>query len=577
MGLTSVKARVASVKDRGDGTYAVTLAPGGRHLVWLRTKVPLRLGDLVEVIPDGTYTKDIQTHSGGVGRVTVLEGGQLSIEQSSFARRVVAPGWVNRAQSVMRRKLFAYQAEGAGWMASRLSRGIGAILADEPGLGKTIQTLSALVAARKVPFVVVCPSSVKGNWIREARYLAPKLKIVSIDGMEGPLEPAHGYVLNYELLREREAQLVSLRARCLVLDEAHSVKEPSPSPTHRAAVATRLAGAMGSAVLLTGTPLLNRPIELWRLLHIAEPRAWPDFHDFRDRYCNKPDEADPDPGVSVVTDHGEVYRLGELRMRTDEVILRRLKSDLLADLPPKQRRTYTIALDPYDRTHYESAENDVVAWLRNVRSDELARSASKNEALVRLTMLRHIAAVGKLRRALPDYLAAWFEREREPIVIFAFHQDVVAGVHAICKSLGVRRSGITGKSSSNERTSEVDRFMMGDADVFIAPIKSAGVGINLQVARHALFLERLWTPSLMNQAEDRLHRIGQNREVVVTYLDAEKTVDQYVAEVIDAKQKLIDRVVDDVDHVTAAEEERETVTAVLDKLAFQEPSSSSGN
>jgi SNF2 family DNA or RNA helicase len=467
----------------------------------------------------------------------------------------------------MRRPLFHYQAEGAAWMAERLGRSVGAILADEPGLGKTIQTLAAVVAARRTPFVVVCPSSVKGNWQREVRYLAPELRIVSLDGRQGAIEPAHGYVLNYEILREREAQLGALRARCLVLDESHSVKEPEPATTHRAAVATRLARRMGTAVLLTGTPLLNRPAELWRLLHIAEPMQWNDFGSFRQRYCLRPPEDDPNPGVSVITEHGEVYRLDELRARTDEVVLRRLKADLLAGLPPKQRRNHTVELEPYDRAHYDAAERDVVSWLSKVRSDKVARSASKNEALVRLTMLRHIAAIGKLRRALPEYLIGWYEQQREPLVIFAFHQDVIAGVHAICQRLGLRRSGITGKSSSDERTAEVDRFTMGDADVFIAPVKSAGVGINLQVARHALFLERLWTPSLMSQAEDRLHRIGQSREVVVTYFDADKTVDQYVAEVLDAKQRLIDRVVDDVERDLARAEQSETVDAVMDRLA----------
>ena len=328
--------------------------------------------------------------------------------------------------------------------------------------------------------------------------------------------------------------------------------------------------------MLTGTPLLNRPAELWRLLHIAAPDDWPSYRAFRKRYCLRPLESDPDPGIAVVTEHGEVYRLDELRARTDEVVLRRLKSELLAGLPPKVRRSLVVDLEPYDRSHYDAAESDVWSWLSAVRADRTPLSASKNEALVRLTMLRHIAAVGKLRRALPEYLEHWFDTEREPLVLFAYHQDVVAGVHEICRALGLRRSGILGKSSSVERTAEVDRFAMGEADVFVAPIKSAGTGINLQSARHALFLERLWTPSLMSQAEDRLHRIGQSRQVTITYLDAARTVDQYVAEVLAAKQQLIDRVVDDVDDQAECAEQGDTVSEVMERMAADPRLSRSG-
>ena len=557
----SLRGRVASVRLRARGSYAVTIALGSRRLGWMLTTKALRYGQLVEVIPAGTQTRPLD----GGAELTLIEGGALRIVRDAFARRVVARASVERVRAAMRRPLYAYQAEGAAWISERLKQGRGAILADEPGLGKTVQVLAALIALGATPFIVVAPSSAKMAWSREARYAAAHLRVHEVSGLSGPLPRAHGYVLNYDILRAREEQLERLAARCLVLDEAHSIKEPEPGRQHRAAVATRLGKRIGRVVMLTGSPLLNRAHEWWRLLHLADDKEWPDYVEFRERYCLRPADDDPCPGTSLVTSHGEVHRIEELQTLSDKVVLRRLKSDLLKQLPAKRRRSVLCQLDPYDRAHYDVAEKNVVAWLKRVRSDVAARAAAKNEALVKLTMLRHIAAVGKLRRALPGYLSHWYRSQRAPLVIFAYHSDVIRGVTGICRRLGLRTSGITGKTPAPRRAVEVDRFTLGEADVFIAPIGAAGVSLDLQVAAHCLFLERVWTPSLTNQAEDRLHRIGQSRLVEVTYLDAARTVDQYVARVTMAKQRLIDRVIDDVSEDDARRETQETLEGVLNR------------
>jgi SWI/SNF-related matrix-associated actin-dependent regulator 1 of chromatin subfamily A len=225
-------------------------------------------------------------------------------------------------------------------------------------------------------------------------------------------------------------------------------------------------------------------------------------------------------------------------------MLRRLKTEVLTAMPKKTRYRVMVKLDAFDQANYKKAERDVVAWLREVASDERARSASRGQAVVKLTMLRRIAAVGKLRHAVRDYLTAWFARHHRPLVIFGFHKQVLRGAYSICESLGLRVSSIQGKDSAKKRQEEVDRFSCGAADVFLAPIRSAGIGLNLQVSSDVLFLERVWTPALMLQAEDRVYRIGQERDVTVTYLDAQGTVDEYLAQVLTSKQRLIDRVVD---------------------------------
>ena len=367
-------------------------------------------------------------------------------------------------------------------------------------------------------------------------------------------------VTNYDLLRARERQLASYGFKCMVLDESHAVKEPVAGTDHRASVATRIASGIGRVVLLTGTPLLNRPAELWRSLHLVEPETWPDFEAFRTRYCQRGEDGLVD---GLVTRHGLVERVTELRCRVDELMLRRSKSDLLRKLPPKVRRVVVCSLEDRDRAHYDAAQKNVVSWLRSIGSAELASSASRSEALVRLTMLRHIAARGKLRKAVGVFLGRWFTEVKRPLVVFGFHRDVIAGVRAICARIGVRAACILGEYSGERRQAELDAFQCGAADVFVAPLRAAGVGLNLQRAADALVLERLWTPSLMHQAEDRLHRLGQTKQVTVWYLDAKDTIDSYIAEIQRDKQKLIGRVVDDV----AAEQELAEQQETIDRLA----------
>jgi SNF2 family DNA or RNA helicase len=532
---------VVSVRPRGDDTFGVTLGPGP-NVFWFRTSTPPKLGEYVH-IEDADAKRMRVGDTSNV--VTMLEGGDLTVLPDPFARRVVEVSWVKRAHEIMRRPLMPYQAEGAGWLAWRLATGRGSILGDDPGLGKTTQVLSAIASVGATPAIVCCPPSVKHNWAREARHLKPQLKVAVINGGSGVIPSAHVVVVNYAILKAREAQLVRLGAKTIIFDEAHLLKEPTPTSSHRAAVATRIAKRIGRPILMTGTVLLNRPQEMWRLLHILDPREWSSYQDFKRRYCNSPDEEEKKLKL-IITKHGQAKRIDELRALAAPYLLRRQSGRVLkTQLPPKTRRRVMVPLEEVDRKHYAAAEKDVVAWLRGFAGDARAMKAKRGQAVVKLNMLRRIAAVGKLRRAVGDYLRAWFEEEGRPLVVFAYHKQVLTGVNEICRSMGLKISRIEGKDTDKKRQEAVDRFQGGATDVFIAPIKSAGVGINLQRGSDILCLERLWTPALMNQAEGRCHRLGQSNPVLVTYLDAHGTVDEHIARVLEAKQRLIDTVVDD--------------------------------
>jgi SWI/SNF-related matrix-associated actin-dependent regulator 1 of chromatin subfamily A len=559
-----IRGRVVKVRRRDDGAYAVTIGTNGNTVVWMLSDSPMRLGERVELTPEHVNELKLAT-ANRKGNVLVVSGGELRVLPEPFSRRMVASGWYRRVAQAMRRPLFNYQLEGAAWLASRFAESKGGILADEAGLGKTAQSVAAVTAVAAFPCLLVCPATLRSNWQTEIAHSSRDLVVAQVEHEQGPMPSAHVIVVNYELLRAREVQLIQYRFRSMVVDEAHALKEPLPPRTHRAAVATRLAAHIGRVALLTGTPMLNKPEELWRQLHIVDPAEWPSYADFRRLYClPQPGEEDDEHEKPA---EPTIYNEDDLRFRIDEVMLRRTKSELLRELPPKRRISIPVELEHRDRAEYLIAEKSVVQWLMGLGAEGLAESAKKAEALVKLTMLRHLAARGKLRKAVPTFLAQWNRlRGEEPLVVFAFHQDVIAGVVRICRRMGLRLSHIDSRQSSDKRSQQVLAFQGGRTHVFVAPLRCGGLGLNLQRAANVLILERLFTPSLMEQAEDRCHRLGQTREVVAHYLDARDTVDEHVAEIIARKRALIDRVVDDVDETSEDQEQTETLQAVVERL-----------
>lgn len=560
-----VRGRAVNVRPRGDGSYAVTLVGGAdaRQYGWFSTRTPVRLGTLVEF--DGAQLERYRHAQGKDASVTIISGGDMRVVPDPWARRFVPLPWQHAVKRATRHPLYPHQIEGAAWVGARISQGQGCLLADDQGLGKTVQVLAGLLVARAFPALVVCPSSLKQNWQREvAKHLRVDLQVTVVDGIQGPIEPAHIVILNYDLLRERESQLMRLGARAIVLDEAHGLKKPNADDNHRAAVATRVAKLIGRPVLLTGTPMPNKPHELWRLLHIVEPREWPNFDEFKKRYCLRPDDDELETGRKVVTTHGRVHNLDELQVRMAPMVLRRLKKDVLRELPDKRRRSITVELMASDREHYDKAEKDVRSWLREI--GRKVSGSAEGQTLVKLQMLRRIAAMGKLRQAVPQYLHNYFCGGAPPLIIFGYHTDVSRGCRAICSRMGLRVGGIGGQDPHERRQRSIDELTAGELDVFIAPIRAAGLGINLQAASNMLFLERLWVPSAMIQAEDRCHRMGQRQQVRIDYLDAAKTVDEHIARVLSEKQKLIDAIVDDHERPDEQQLTRETLAAVIESM-----------
>jgi SWI/SNF-related matrix-associated actin-dependent regulator 1 of chromatin subfamily A len=420
-------------------------------------------------------------------------------------------------------------------------------IADEQGLGKTVQTLAALEADEAFPATVICPASVKLNWERETRHWLPGRSVAVLEGRDDEVwtdehESAEIVVLNYDILEAHLRKLIDREARALVFDESHYVKNPQ---AQRTKAALELAGSLRSDALrlaLTGTPILNRPEEL-----VAQLRALGRLREFGSgaRLARRFRSAGSDDRLHW-----------NLRARC---YVRRTKEQVLPQLPAKRHDTVPILLS--NEHEYRLAEQDVIAWLQSLpldlgAMDARVAAALRAEQLVRLNSLRQLAAGGKLPTALAwigDFLASG-----EPLVVFAEH---IAIQRAVSERFP-RSVHIFGADSSQARQQAVDAFQSEDGpQLIVCSVKAASQGITLTRASNVAFLELDWTPARHDQAEDRLHRIGQDSAVTAWYLLAPDSIDETMAELLERKRNVINAVTDGRVH-----DEERLVDAVVREL-----------
>ena len=522
---------------------------------WVRVdpNEALRLADLADTGGTMTRTEALaavltgetgaRTDS-GMGAVEAVADGGLAALVERLRRG--AEGGDEPALDGIEATLRDYQLRGAAWLQVMAGGGFGGVLADDMGLGKTLQAITLLGSRRgDRPSLVVCPTSVVGNWERELARFAPSLPVVRHHGTDRPRDP-EGFpagavtVTSYGLVRRDADLLAAVDWDVVVLDEAQQVKNHSA----KAARAVRRLPSR-ARLAMTGTPVENRLAELWAILDFTNPGLLGPFARFRERYAIP---------IERWGDDGAARRLRQL---VAPFMLRRLKTDpaVAADLPAKREATVACSLTREQATLYQAAVDRVFG--EGLAEEGIDR---RGQILALLTALKQICnhpahylgetgplarRSGKLARTeemLTEVVAAGdaalvFTQYRRMGELLARHLSARLGLPEV--------PFLHGGVPRGQRDAMVGAFQ-GGADgppILLVSIKAGGAGLNLTRATHVVHYDRWWNPAVEDQATDRAHRIGQSRSVAVHKLVSAGTVEERVADLLERKRALADAVV----------------------------------
>jgi hypothetical protein len=471
--------------------------------------------------------------------------------------------------------------------------GMRAYFGDAMGLGKTPQAITTLLLDQIVnvpamtPALVVAPASVVFQWVDAVRlFSGGRFNPIEVTSNAIPVQVRYGDVciVSEGSLRLLADDLISLGFRTLIVDEAHYFKNIASARTK---AAIRLAHATPNVLYLSGTPLPNRTDDLWAQLHAIDSRVFPDYKHFVERYGSLNVKGDADKITKKgrrkqkirLADDSEVLidlptippeeLAAELADSVRTMVLRRVKSDVLKDLPSKTRQRVHVTLSPAERKVYADAEDkfqqiacanwltrmaleaakrvlrqemtvpDAVRWANDQRGG--GGDNPGTEVLQQLGVLRQTSGELKAPYAL-EWALRWKETQPDhPLIVFVAHLATAKTLATGATAQGLRAAVVDGTVAQAGRGPIFERFQRGEIDVLIGT-SAMGTGVNLQRGADVLFAERWWRPSDEEQAEDRVYRIGQGRPVNIYYLHAPESIDAYMADIVSRKRDLAESI-----------------------------------
>lgn len=428
-----------------------------------------------------------------------------------------------------------YQVEGFNWL-SRLSHwGVGGCLADDMGLGKTVQAIAALLpGACKGPTLVVAPLSVMSNWQEECLRFAPTLnplvfgpgdRQAFLDG----LMPFDIVISSYGLLQKEAEMLGLVQWQSVVLDEAQAIKNMK---TKRSKAAMALNAKF--RLITTGTPVENHLDELWTLFNFINPGLLGSYRKFNQTFA-----------IPIERDQDKEAR-NRLRKLIQPVILRRLKSDVLQELPPKTEITLHVEMSREEQALYEAQRRRSLEAIADCSDDEPGRKH-----------LRILAEIMKLRRmccnpglvvpdcgiessklrVFKDVVRELMENKHKPLVFSQF-VDHLTLLRNYLDQEKISYQYLDGSTPVKQRKERIDAFQQGNGDVFLISLKAGGSGLNLTAADYVIHMDPWWNPAVEDQASDRAHRIGQKRPVTVYRLVVKNSIEEMIVKLHQEKRDL---------------------------------------
>lgn len=454
--------------------------------------------------------------------------------------------------------LYDYQKQGVMFIENKNGR---ALIADEMGLGKTVQALSWLnLHPDKRPAIVICPSSLKVNWYRECKKWIVGSNPEILESTKSYKTHGDILVINYDILHGWIERLKKINPQVIIADEAQYIKNPKAK---RTTAFKKLNRSVDHLIGLTGTPIDNKPVELYSIISSINPTIFPNYYSYVYKFCGG--KRNPWGGIdtSEATNKEELHRILK-----NTIMIRRMKSEVMKELPPKQ--IVKVPLSISNRPLYTKAENEFIQYL-NIRynkinddlkeelknfakrhkievSDELDDSEiaylkslklEKASALGQIEYLKQIAIDGKM-----DEIINWIEtflESGEKLVVFAIHKRIIKKLIETFPDCVYIHGGV----SKKHRQQAIDDFQNNSkVQLFIANMQSAGVGITLTSASNIAIIQYPWSPSIINQAIDRVHRITQIHQVTAWMLVAENTIEEKIIDVLKKKEQVISQIID---------------------------------
>lgn len=440
-----------------------------------------------------------------------------------------------------------YQRDGLNWLQFLREFGFGGILADDMGLGKTVQALATILVEKQsgrasAPSLVVAPTSLMGNWRREAEKFAPDLKVVVLHGTDraehfDTLQQNDLLLTTYALLSRDHEVHSKVEYHYLILDEAQAIKNPA---TKQAKAVSEIKAT--HKLCLTGTPVENHLGEVWSQFRFLMPGFFGDQKKFNRTFRNPIEKTSDSLASKALTN------------RLKPFVMRRSKDAVASELPSKTEIIHRVTLHPEQSVLYEGIRAAMEARVRKALSESgLAQShitvldallrlrqTCLDPRLVKMQNAQNIHASAKLD-ALMEMLPTFVEEGRK-VLLFSQFTEMLALIEEKIVDAGISYTKLTGKTKKRDEV--VDEFQSGKVSVFLISLKAGGTGLNLTMADTVILYDPWWNPAVENQAIDRAHRIGQDKPVFVYRMITEQTVEEKIVEMQERKRKLANIVVE---------------------------------
>jgi SNF2 family DNA or RNA helicase len=491
------------------------------------------------------YAEEFTEHTGDEILIHPLAAIPLE-ELTSQASTIADAGWkkqltrireiqdfVPELPSTLQAELRDYQTEGYNWLARLSQLGVGGCLADDMGLGKTLQALAIILKhAADGPSLVVAPTSVSTNWMTEVHRFTPTLNIITLPikdraNIINGLGRFDLFITTYTLLQQETELLAGVKWQAIILDEAQAIKNAA---TKRSRAAMSLQAKF--KLITTGTPIENHLGELWNLFHFINPGLLGSINMFNERFA-----------IPIERYHDREAKL-KLKKLIRPFILRRIKSQVLDELPPRTEITLEVEMNNEEAHFYEALRQNAIDILENNRE----KKGRHLQILTEIMKLRQACCSPRLidpHTNIPGSKLEIFASVVEELIggrhkalVFSQFIGHLKIIREFLDSKNISYQYLDGGTPSKQRQQRVEAFQSGEGDLFLISLKAGGLGLNLTAADYVIHMDPWWNPAIEDQASDRAHRIGQTRPVTIYRLVCKNSIEEKIVKLHEEKRDL---------------------------------------